>query len=48
MLEEKIQYIRQFFCFTNSTNDLMCLSNLLRHYYSIIMNYICTNNKVIV
>ena len=48
MLEKKFQYIRQFFCFTGSTNHLMRLSNLLHYNYGIILNYFCINSKVTV
>ena len=48
MLEKKFQYIRQFFCFTGSTNHLMRLSNLLHRNYGIILNCFFISDKAIV
>ena len=48
MLERKFQYIRQISCFTNSTNYLMRLSNLLHRNYGIILNCFYISDKAIV
>ena len=48
MLEKKFQYIRQFFCFTSSTNHLMRLSNLLHRNYGVVLNCLCISDKTIV